>query len=70
MDDPFTVTVDGPIITWSYWPCAGEDVARAEVIAPVVQNTLLAVIGTKERPVVNVAFEGIHVAHVDWPLPA
>lgn len=53
-----------------YWPQPDEDLSRAEVIAPVVQKTLLAVIGTRERPVFNLAFEGIQVAHVDWPLPA
>lgn len=70
LDQPGEWYLDRKSGTLSYWPLAGEDLARAGVIAPVVQNTLLAVIGTKERPVVNVAFEGIHVAHVDWPLPA
>ena len=53
----------------SYWPREGEDLTRAEVVAPVVQNTLLAVQGTPERPVRNLHFRGIRVAHVDWPLP-
>ena len=53
----------------SYWPRSGEDLAKAEVIAPVVQNTLLSVAGTAQKPVRNLHFKGIHVEHVDWPLP-
>ncbi|MEI6150335.1 MAG: LamG-like jellyroll fold domain-containing protein, partial [bacterium] len=54
----------------SYWPRPGEDLNRDEIVAPVLQNTLLAVAGTKERPVLNLHFRGWHVEHVDWPLPA
>ncbi len=54
----------------SYWPRPGEDLTRAQVIAPVVQNTLIRVAGTREKPVVNLHFNGIHVEHVNWPLPA
>ena len=53
----------------SYWPREGEEMERAEVDAPVVHKTLLAVIGQPERPVRNLRFRGIQVAHVDWPLP-
>jgi hypothetical protein len=53
-----------------YWPREGEDLTRDEVVAPVLQKTMLAVIGTPQRPVLNVHFKGIHVEHVDWPLPA
>ena len=54
----------------SYWPRTGEDLTQAEVVAPVVQKTLLAVTGTRERPVRNLHFKGIHVEYVDYPLPA
>ena len=53
----------------SYWPRQGEDMARAEAVAPVLQNTLLSVAGTPAQPVKNLNFRGIHVEHVDWPLP-
>ncbi len=53
----------------SYWPRSREDLTRAEVIAPAVENTLLAVRGTPEQPVRNLHFQGIRVAYVDWPLP-
>ena len=53
----------------SYWPRPGEDLATSEIVAPVVQKTLLSLAGTRERPVENLHFRGIHVEHVDWPLP-
>jgi hypothetical protein len=70
LDQPGEWHLDRQTGILSYWPRPDEDLARTEVIAPVVQKTLLAVRGTRERPVVNLAFEGIHVSHVDWPLPA
>ena len=42
----------------SYWPRAGEDLAQAEVVAPRVQKTLIAVTGLRERPVRNLHFNG------------
>ena len=56
--------------TLSYWPREGEDLTRAEVVAPVVQQSLLSLAGTAERPVRNVHLKGLHVAYVDRPLPA
>jgi hypothetical protein len=53
----------------SYWARDGEDLTKAEVVAPVVQKTLLAVAGTAEKRVRNLRFKGITVEHVDWPLP-
>ena len=52
-----------------YWPRPNEDMLQLDIVAPVVQKTLLAVVGSRERPVVNVHFNGIRVEHVDWPLP-
>lgn len=54
----------------SYWPRPGEDLTHADVIAPVLQNTLLTVAGTETKPVLNLHFDGLHVRYVDWPLPA
>lgn len=53
----------------SYQPLPGENLTQIKVVAPVVQNTLLAVVGTRQQPVVNVHFRGVYVQHVDWPLP-
>jgi hypothetical protein len=69
LDQPGEWYLDRQTGILSYWPRAGEDLQRAEVVAPVVQKTLLAVTGTAERPVRNLHFQGIRVAHVDWPLP-
>lgn len=54
----------------SYWPRAGEELATAEVIAPVVPKTVLAVRGTSGRRVVNLHFQGIQVEHVEWVFPS
>jgi len=52
----------------SYWPLAGEDMATAEVVAPVVER-LVEVKGTAEQPVCNLHFQGIAFEHCGWELP-
>ena len=69
LDQPGEWYLDRATGLLSYWPREGEDLTQAEVIAPVVQNTLLAIRGTPERPVRNVHFQDLQVAHVDWSLP-
>jgi hypothetical protein len=70
LDQPGEWYLDRTTGVLSYWPRSGENLKEAEVIAPVVQNTLLAVTGVAEKPVRNLHFKGIHVEHVDWPLPS
>jgi hypothetical protein len=70
LDQPGEWYLDRHTGVLSYWPRPGEDLSRAEVVAPVAQKTLLSIAGTPERPVRNVHFRGIHLAHVDRPLPA
>lgn len=70
LDSPGEWYLDRNSGVLSYWPHPGEDLARCDVVAPVVQNRLLCVAGTRDRPVVNLHFRGLHVEHVDWPLPA
>ncbi len=70
LDQPGEWYLDRNTGVLSYWPRDGEDLTRAEVVAPILQKTMLAVIGTPERPVLNLHFKGIHVEHVDWPVPA
>lgn len=53
----------------SYLPRAGEDMARAEVVAPTLRR-LVEVKGEPGRPVRNLHFKGIRFEHTDWPLPA
>jgi len=69
LDQPGEWYLDRTTGVLAYWPRPGENVNEAEIIAPVVQNTLLAVTGVVEKPVRNLHFKGIHVEHVDWPLP-
>ncbi len=52
-----------------YWPHPGEDLAAAQAIVPV-QETLLDVSGSLDRPVRHVAFKGLHFAHTAWMRPA
>ncbi len=69
LDQPGEWYLDRQTGKLSYWPRPGEDMARADVIAPVVQKSLLLVEGTATRPVKNVRFKGLHVAYVERPLP-
>ncbi len=70
LDRPGEWYLDRQTGVLSYWPRANEDMRKADVVAPAVRNTLLAVIGTLQRPVMNLHFEGIDVEYAEWPLPA
>jgi parallel beta-helix repeat protein len=48
-----------------YWPEPGEDIAKAEVIAPVLDD-LMVVKGTSEKPVRDLKFSGIEFSHTGW----
>jgi len=52
-----------------YWPRPGEDLAKAEVTAPALE-TLVEMVGTADRPVSNVRFQGIAFAHTTWLRPS
>lgn len=69
LDQPGEWYLDRHTGVLAYWPRAGEDLTRDEVVAPVAPKTLLAVIGTRERPVRNLHFRGLHVEHVKWDMP-
>ncbi len=69
LDEPGEWYLDRHTGTLSYWPREGEDLTRAEVVAPVVEKPLLCIAGTPERPVRNLRLKGIHVTHVDRLLP-
>jgi len=53
----------------AYWPLPGEDMAKAEVIAPALVR-LVEVKGTADRPVRNLHFRGIAFEYADWSPPA
>jgi len=52
-----------------YWPLPGEDMARAEAIAPTVES-LVRLSGTKEAPVRNVVLRGLTLSVTNTPLKA
>lgn len=52
-----------------YLPRAGENMATATVVAPVLE-TLVEVIGTAERPARNITFRGVTFAHTTWMRPS
>lgn len=52
-----------------YWPRPGEDLARAQVIAPALE-TLVRIEGSKDKPVTNIKFEGITFANTTWLRPS
>ena len=51
LDQPGEWYLDRQTGTLSYWPREREDLTRAEVVAPVVQKSLLVVAGTPARAV-------------------
>ena len=58
LDQPGEWYLDRQTGTLSYWPREGEDLTRAEVIAPVVQKSLLVVAGTTDAAGEESAFQG------------
>jgi hypothetical protein len=70
LDQPGEWYLDRKTGVLSYWPRTGEDLSKAEVVAPMAQNTMLAFVGTPERPIRNVHVRGIHCHYLDWSPPA
>ena len=68
LDQPGEWYLDRKTGLLSYRPLAGEDMAAAEVIAPVAQR-LVEVKGTPEQPVRNLHFQGIRFEHTHLNLP-
>jgi hypothetical protein len=68
LDQPGEWCLDRPTATLRYWPLPGEDMSRAEVIAPALQR-LVEVKGTAAHPVRNLHFRGICFEHTSLPLP-
>jgi hypothetical protein len=56
--------------TVSYLARAGEDLAKAEVIAPLLEE-LIVIEGdaTAKKSVENISFRGLTFSHTDWNLP-
>ena len=68
LDQPGEWYLDQTSSLLYYYPRPGEDMARAEVIAPVLE-TLLRVRGTLERPVQYITFKGLEFQHSTWMRP-
>ena len=68
LDQPGEWHLDRTTGVLSYWPRKGEDMATAEVVAPVLEQ-LVVVAGTREKPVRNLHFKGLRFEHTDWQLP-
>ena len=54
--------------TLTYFAAAGEKPAQTVAVAPVLTQ-LVKITGTKDKPVRNVRFEGLHFEHTDFALP-
>jgi hypothetical protein len=52
-----------------YWPRNGEDMTRAEVVAPALE-TLVQIEGMPDKPVSNIQFKGITFANATWLRPS
>ncbi len=52
-----------------YYPLKGEDMTKAEVVAPYL-TTLMEIDGTRERPMQHITFEGITFEHAAWMRPS
>lgn len=52
-----------------YWPRSGENMATADIVAPVLE-TLVRIQGTIDAPVSNIFFKGISFQHTGWLRPS
>lgn len=68
LDEPGEFYLDRRAGAFFYRPRAGENLATAEVIAPVLQ-TLVRLEGSRDRPIGEVEFVGIGFEHTTWMTP-
>ena len=52
-----------------YWPLPGEDMTKAEVIAPTIES-IIRIEGTRNEPVENIAIKGLTLSVTTTPLKA
>jgi len=69
LDEPGEWFEDVPAGKIYYWPRAGEDMARAQVVVPAIE-TLVRIEGTPDQPVTGLQFKGITFAHTTWLRPS
>jgi hypothetical protein len=68
LDEPGEWYLDRPAHTVYYLPRPGEDMAKAEVVAPALDR-LVELRGTLDRPVANLQFVGLTFAEAGWLEP-
>jgi hypothetical protein len=68
LDEPGEWYLDRESGVLHYRPRAGEDMATAAVMAPMLER-LVDIAGTDDTPVRELRFENLHFAHSHWPLP-
>lgn len=68
LDEPGEWYLDRASGLLTYLPREGEDIGRAQVIAPVLPR-LMEVRGSADRPVSNLHFRGLRFEHATWELP-
>jgi hypothetical protein len=72
LDEPGEWYLDRSAGTLYYWPMPGEDMAKADVIAPMVRQTLLSFTGqpAAKQYVAHLRFQGLSFQHADcWLAP-
>lgn len=52
-----------------YWPRKGEDVNKAQVVAPFAEG-IIEIKGTSEEPVRNIVLQGLQFQHTGWLRPS
>ena len=68
LDEPGEWYMDASTRQLWYWPRSGESLGQLEAYTPVLTN-LVQIIGTKERPVQNLHFDGLSFCHTTWLMP-
>jgi hypothetical protein len=68
LDTPGQWYLDRPLGRLYYLPMPGEDMEKAEIIAPLLPQ-LLRVVGSKDAPVQYLRFEGLTFAYTEWLEP-
>jgi len=69
LDEPGEWYLDRKAHVVYYMPRPGEDMAKAEVVAPAIER-LVELRGTLDKPVHNIQFVGLTFAHATWLQPS
>lgn len=69
LDEPGEWYQDYPSGRIYYYPSTDEDMNNREVVVPLLE-TILAVEGSRERPVSDIRFENIDFEHASWLRPS